>query len=137
MKPEAMSSVPNQERIQAQPSLNVEHNSSAKKFESNVESGIEKSDKASEISAIAADVSFTTILPTPVSDTNSVVDDTTTTNAPLVAADDDLIEKEWVDRAKKIIAETQNNPHKREDEVSKLQVDYIKKRFGRELGTAE
>ena len=137
MKPEAMSSVPNQERIQAQPSLNVEHNSSAKNFESNVESGIEKNDKASEISAIAADVSFTTILPTPVSDTNSVVDDTTTTNAPLVAADDDLIEKEWVDRAKKIIAETQNNPHKREDEVSKLQVDYIKKRFGRELGTAE
>ena len=137
MKPEAMLSVPNQERIQAQPSLNVEHNSSTKNFESNVESGIEKNDKASEISAIAADVSFTTILPTPVSDTNSVVDDTTTTNAPLVAADDDLIEKEWVDRAKKIIAETQNNPHKREDEVSKLQVDYIKKRFGRELGTAE
>lgn len=53
---------------------------------------------------------------------------------PTVAADDDLIEKEWVDKAKKIIAETRDDPYKREQEVSRLQADYLRKRYGREIG---
>lgn len=55
-------------------------------------------------------------------------------DTPAVAADDDLIEKEWVDKAKKIIAETKDDPYKREQEVSKLQADYLRKRYGREIG---
>lgn len=57
-------------------------------------------------------------------------------DTPLVAGDDDLIEKEWVDKAKKIIAETKDDPYKREQEVGKLQADYLKKRYGHELGEA-
>lgn len=53
---------------------------------------------------------------------------------PVVAADEDLIEKEWVDKAKKIIEETKENPYRRELEIGKLQRDYIRKRYGRELG---
>ena len=53
---------------------------------------------------------------------------------PTVANDDDLIEKEWVDKAKKIIAETQDDPYRREQEVNKLQIDYLRKRYGKELG---
>lgn len=53
---------------------------------------------------------------------------------PVVAADDDLIEKEWVDKAKKIIAETRDDPYRREQEVSRLQADYLRKRYGREIG---
>ncbi len=53
---------------------------------------------------------------------------------PTIANDDDLIEKEWVDKAKKIIAETQNDPYRREQEVTKLQADYLRKRYGKELG---
>lgn len=52
---------------------------------------------------------------------------------PVVAADEDLIEKEWVDRAKKIIASTKNDPYLQEKEVSKLQADYLKKRYGKEV----
>jgi hypothetical protein len=55
-------------------------------------------------------------------------------DVPLLAADDDLIEKEWVDKAKKILAETRDDPHRREQEVSKLQIEYIRKRYGREIG---
>lgn len=55
-------------------------------------------------------------------------------NNPVIAADDDLIEKEWVDKAKKIIAETRDDPYRREQEVSKLQADYLRKRYGREIG---
>ncbi len=56
---------------------------------------------------------------------------------PTVANDDDLIEKEWVDKAKKIIAGTQNDPYKREQEVNRLQIDYLRKRYGKELGTSD
>jgi len=55
---------------------------------------------------------------------------------PTIAADDDLIEKEWVDRAKKIIAETRDDPYRREQEVSKLQADYLRKRYGKEIGVS-
>lgn len=55
---------------------------------------------------------------------------------PMVASDEDLIEKEWVDKAKKIITQTKDDPYRREQEVSKLQADYLKKRYGKELGSS-
>lgn len=58
------------------------------------------------------------------------------TTGPTIANDDDLIEKEWVDKAKDIIAHTQNDPYQREKAVSQLQVDYLRKRYGKELGTS-
>lgn len=56
---------------------------------------------------------------------------------PITAADDDLIEKEWVDKAKKIIEQTKDDPYKRELEIGNLQRDYIKKRYGREIGAQD
>ncbi|MBH1956664.1 hypothetical protein I8H84_03735 [Candidatus Saccharibacteria bacterium] len=56
---------------------------------------------------------------------------------PVLAADDDLIEKEWVDKAKQIIATTHDDPYKREQEVNKLQADYLFKRYGKELGSPQ
>jgi hypothetical protein len=50
---------------------------------------------------------------------------------PTYAADDDLIEKEWVEKARKVIAETKHDPHLQEAEVSKLQADYLQKRYGK------
>ena len=58
-------------------------------------------------------------------------------NATLIANDDDIIEKEWVDKAKKIIAETKDDPYRREVEISKLQIEYIRKRYGRKIGKVE
>ena len=54
-------------------------------------------------------------------------------NNPTVASDDEVIEKEWVDKAKKIITDTKNDPYRQEKEVSKLQADYLKKRYGKEV----
>ncbi len=70
----------------------------------------------------------------PAPSTRPVVQDD---DLPTLANDDDLIEKEWVDKAKKIIAETKDDPYKREQEVNRLQVDYLKKRYGKELGAAD
>ena len=77
-------------------------------------------------------------LPTPVINDDSSDDSIQSTNDPnpLTAADDDLIEKEWVDKAKKIVEETRDDPHRREQEVGKLQADYLRKRYGKELGSA-
>lgn len=75
-------------------------------------------------------------LPTPV----PIADDTTSSTAaddlPAVAADEDLIEKEWVDKAKQVISETRDDPAARERQVGKLQADYLKKRYGKELGAS-
>ena len=59
-----------------------------------------------------------------------VVDDDT----PLVAADEDLIEREWVDKVKKIIALTKDNPYERNRVIAQLQADYLKKRYNKTLG---
>ena len=53
---------------------------------------------------------------------------------PITANDDDLIEKEWVDKAKQIITETKDDPYARERAISKLQIEYIRRRYGREIG---
>lgn len=55
---------------------------------------------------------------------------------PLVAGDDDRIEKEWVDKAKLIIRQTRSDPYRQEKEVSKLQADYMKKRYGKDVKVA-
>lgn len=87
----------------------------------------------------AAEVA-TTALPPVVVPQMQPGDDTVTdgsADVPLVAADEDLIEKEWVDKAKKIIVSTKEDPYRREAEVSKLQVEYLRKRYGKELGASE
>ncbi len=47
------------------------------------------------------------------------------------AEDTDLIEKQWVDRAKAIVAHTQDDPHKQKDEMSRFKAEYVKKRFNK------
>jgi hypothetical protein len=56
---------------------------------------------------------------------------------PAMADDVDVIEKEWVEKAKKIVSSTKEDPHKQEKEVSKLQADYLKKRYGKQVKLTE
>ena len=53
---------------------------------------------------------------------------------PLVAADEDLIEKEWVDKAKEIIDRTPDDPYARTEKVNELQRDYLQKRYNKVVG---
>ena len=76
-------------------------------------------------------------LPTPVV---AAPDDTTQQSSaiddnPIVAGYVYLIEKELVDRANKIIYQTKSDPHQREQQVNKLQIDYVKKRYGKDIGS--
>jgi Txe/YoeB family toxin of Txe-Axe toxin-antitoxin module len=53
--------------------------------------------------------------------------------APDVAADTDVIEKAWVDQAKKLVSETRNDPFKQSREINKLKADYMKKRYNKDI----
>ncbi|MBA3757902.1 hypothetical protein H0X09_03520 [Candidatus Saccharibacteria bacterium] len=53
----------------------------------------------------------------------------------LSAQDTDLIEKQWVERAKAIVARTQNDPFIQKNEINKAGADYIKKRFNKTIPT--
>ncbi len=68
-------------------------------------------------------------------------DSSTSTQDPgasSIKADDvDLIEKEWVIKAKKIIEETRDNPYAQNKELSKVKASYVKIRFNREVKTAD
>lgn len=66
-------------------------------------------------------------LPTP-------VDTATGDSNPAIAEDNDLIEAEWVKRAKEIVSENKKDPYQQGESVAGLKVDYLKKRFGREIG---
>ncbi len=75
----------------------------------------------------------------PVADPVSQASPQTTPAAagPAIADDVDVIEKEWVDKAKKIVSATKDDPFTQEKEVSKLQADYLMKRYGKQIKLAD
>src|SRR5258707_2802082 len=48
---------------------------------------------------------------------------------PILAKDEDVISKDWVDKAKKIVNQTKEDPYYQVEEISKLQSDYVTKRY--------
>jgi len=53
--------------------------------------------------------------------------------APAMADDLDLIEKEWVDKAKAIVDHTREDPHQQNKQLNEFKADYMKKRYGKEV----
>lgn len=54
-------------------------------------------------------------------------------NAPSIADDIDLIEKEWVEKAKEIVEKTRDNPYLQNKAISEIKADYIKKRYNKDV----
>lgn len=52
--------------------------------------------------------------------------------APLLD-DTDLIEKEWVDKAKQIVERTRDDPHRQSEELTEVKADYMKKRYNKTI----
>jgi hypothetical protein len=69
---------------------------------------------------------------------NSGNDINTTASAVPTAADDgDLIEKEWVNKAKEIVARTIDDPYKQSKELTVFKADYMQKRYGKSIKLSE
>lgn len=56
-----------------------------------------------------------------------------TTATPAHAEDVDVIEKEWVDAAQDVVKKNADDPQKEEEGFEDLQVDYLKKRYGKDI----
>ena len=68
-------------------------------------------------------------VPQATSSTSSSSDDSTS----LMANDGDLIEKEWVNKAKAIVERTKEDPYKQSEELTMLRADYLQKRYSKTL----
>jgi hypothetical protein len=57
-------------------------------------------------------------------------------SGPATAADVDVIEPEWVDKAESVVQQHQGDPYGEEEAVEDLQRDYLKKRYGHDVADA-
>jgi hypothetical protein len=62
---------------------------------------------------------------------------TTQVSSLLANADSDLIEKEWVDKAKQIVERTRDDPYKQSEELTVFKADYMKKRYGKTIKVSQ
>ncbi|HET8992014.1 MAG TPA: hypothetical protein VFN31_03215 [Candidatus Saccharimonadales bacterium] len=51
----------------------------------------------------------------------------------MTADDGDIIEKEWVNKAKAIVERTKDDPYKQSEELKLLKADYLEKRYNKTL----
>lgn len=58
-------------------------------------------------------------------------------SSPAVADDADLIEKEWVQRAKQIVEQTRTDPYLQNRELSAFKADYLQKRYNKTIKLGE
>lgn len=57
----------------------------------------------------------------------------TEVSLPTEAQDTDLIEKEWVERAKQIVEHTREDPYEQLRALSHMKADYLKKRYNKDI----
>lgn len=58
-------------------------------------------------------------------------------SAGLTADDADLIEKEWVLKAKAIVMHTRSDPRAQNIQINGIKADYLKKRYNKDLKVSE
>jgi hypothetical protein len=58
-------------------------------------------------------------------------------SVPDEAADADLIEKEWVHKAKQIVDQTADDPYLQQAQLSRIKADYMKKRYNKDIKVPE
>lgn len=72
--------------------------------------------------------------PDSIKDPQTVPTDRALVPSPEEAADSDLIEKEWVLKAKQIVEHTSEDPYAQTEELSRMKADYMKKRYNKDIG---
>lgn len=144
MQPEISQSTPQGvEHVPMPPANGGEYVPSLPPLETGLERGQQQFEQAAEAGARASDAAATanaaTAMAAPVAPVQAPADTTqaSASASPMVAADEDLIEKEWVDKAKDIITQTKDDPHARTAQVNALQRDYLQKRYGKVVGASD
>lgn len=142
MEPENIQGTPHGvESLPMPPVVGAESTPTLPPLEKGIERGQERFEQVAEAGARASDAAalagVTPQVPPSVPQQQSQPGPSTAASSnPLIAADEDLIEKEWVDKAKEIIEQTKDDPHARNAKVNELQRDYLQKRYGKVIGQA-
>jgi hypothetical protein len=68
---------------------------------------------------------------------SQAVQQATAQATPMLADDADLIEKEWVVKAKQIVERTKNDPYTQSLEMNKFKAGYMKKRYNKDVKVPE
>ncbi len=61
----------------------------------------------------------------------------TSMGTPQIADDGDLIEKEWVEKAKEIVDRNKTDPYAQNEEINRVKADYLKKRYNKDIKLGE
>jgi hypothetical protein len=69
--------------------------------------------------------------------TDKAHNDVSNTSSPTSAEDSDLIEKEWVEKAKAIVEKTRRDPFLQSQELNQFKTEYLQKRYGKNVGSSE
>ena len=80
---------------------------------------------------ISSQVASDLALPAQSITTPSALDDDDKKSDHKTAKEVDRIEKEWIDKAKAIVAKTQDDPYAQKNAMSKVKAEYIQKRFNK------
>jgi len=75
--------------------------------------------------------------PAPTQVPTTAVPQTTQVAVPATADDADLIEKEWVAKAKQIVERTRHDPHEQSKELTIFKNDYLQKRYNKSIKMSE
>jgi hypothetical protein len=86
---------------------------------------------------LALPTDIPTAAPVTVPTDDAAKDDKATqeSSTQLVDHDSNRIEKVWVDRAKKVISQTRDNPHAQKQGMSEVKAEYIRMRFNKTIPT--
>lgn len=68
---------------------------------------------------------------------NNVVKNATIPVVPMTADDGDLIEKDWINKAKKIVESFREDPHRQSKELTLFKADYMQKRYNKIIKLGE
>lgn len=144
MQPEiSRTNAPSAEQLPMPPNGGGEALPSIPPIDAQFERGQQRVEQAAEAGARASDAAMSAATAVPVAPVApqavpvAQAPPATSMATPLVAADEDLIEKEWVDKAKEIIEQTKDDPHARSQKVNELQRDYLQKRYGKVIGASQ
>lgn len=102
------------------------------------ESGASAAEKSTGIAAPALTAVSTNPMPqtVPLQGQQPVASGVSNTSKGVVSKvmnDKDLIEKEWVEKAKSIINQNRENPHKQTEELTGVKAEYLEKNYNKSI----
>lgn len=112
-------------------------NFAGRRFETQGIAAPEQGNIMSQGLPLAQSAQQTMVAPDPGASTSQLPQQGASMGLPAIADDADLIEKEWVLKAKEIVARTKGDPYRQNEAIQHVKADYIKKRYNKDVKLRE